>query len=104
VAISELSLAMKLSVISVIITASIAYATPAEEGASLKLVGKILPLLGPPGDPVATVITPDGKHCYWESAAPFCAGKCPEGYIEAAYDKCGDGACCWTGTKSFSCK
>ena len=29
--------------------------------------------------------------CYWDGEAPFCEGKCPEGYDECGRDDCGDG-------------
>ena len=93
---------MKLAIICAIATASIAYASPAEEGASLKLAGSVLQttsgeLFGQDG--------PAPEGCYWHGTAPFChAGGCHTGYTESNKGSCGDGACCWTGYKALCCK
>jgi len=43
--------------------------------------------------------------CHWEGTAPFCAANaCPRGYREGGRHRCGDGACCITGTKVLCCK
>ncbi|KAF2679610.1 hypothetical protein K458DRAFT_283402, partial [Lentithecium fluviatile CBS 122367] len=42
--------------------------------------------------------------CFWDGTAPFCAGSCPDGYTECNRGSCGDGACCWTGIKTYCCK
>jgi len=92
---------MKLAVIYAIATASMAYAAPSEEGASLKLAGNI------PQTTSGNLIPHDGpapEGCYWDGTAPFCAGSCPNGYTESNKGSCGDGACCWTGYKSLCCK
>ncbi|KAH9885422.1 hypothetical protein C8Q73DRAFT_795844 [Cubamyces lactineus] len=42
--------------------------------------------------------------CYWDGTAPFCAGSCPDGYIDCGRDYCGNGACCITGIKIYCCR
>lgn len=42
--------------------------------------------------------------CYWEGSAPFCEGRCKPGWRQIGRDKCGDGKCCWRGTKAHCCK
>lgn len=37
----------------------------------------------------------------WRGTAPFCAGSCLGGEQEIGRSKCGDGACCWTGSKAL---
>ncbi|KAF4626429.1 hypothetical protein G7Y89_g11730 [Cudoniella acicularis] len=44
------------------------------------------------------------QTCYWEGSAPFCKGKCKNGFVETARTKCGDGKCCATGSKALCCK
>jgi hypothetical protein len=46
----------------------------------------------------------EDPNCYWDGTAPFCAGGCPNGYVERMRNGCGDGACCWTGYKVYCCK
>ncbi|KDQ59331.1 hypothetical protein JAAARDRAFT_659827 [Jaapia argillacea MUCL 33604] len=41
--------------------------------------------------------------CFWDGTAPFCTGHCPRGYVEEGRSSCGDGACCWTGYKTYCC-
>lgn len=43
-------------------------------------------------------------HCYWDGTSPFCAGGCPQGYIDCRTDTWGDGARCWTGYKKYCCQ
>ena len=40
-------------------------------------------------------------NIFWSGTAPFCRGKCPRGYTTLRRDKCGDGKCCWTGSKAY---
>ncbi|XP_035662086.1 uncharacterized protein LOC118406262 isoform X2 [Branchiostoma floridae] len=41
--------------------------------------------------------------CYWEGTFPFCKpGACDSG-IKVRGDNCGDGRCCWTGSKIYCC-
>jgi len=87
---------MKVAIVYAIMTASMVFAAPAQGG--IELLG------GPYGDPIETVIAPDGRQCYWANVVPFCGRGCQEGFTETAWSKCGDGACCWTGDKSFCCK
>ncbi|KAH9885423.1 hypothetical protein C8Q73DRAFT_303237 [Cubamyces lactineus] len=42
--------------------------------------------------------------CYWDGTAPFCAGSCPDGYVDCGRSGCGDGACCVTGIKVYCCR
>jgi hypothetical protein len=35
----------------------------------------------------------------WRGTAPICAGECLPGEQEVERSNCGDGACCWSGTK-----
>jgi hypothetical protein len=35
----------------------------------------------------------------WRGTAPFCDGECLPGEEEVERSECGDGSCCWTGTK-----
>lgn len=35
----------------------------------------------------------------WRGTAPFCEGECLRGEQEVRRSNCGDGACCWTGSK-----
>lgn len=37
----------------------------------------------------------------WRGTAPFCAGNCLPGEQEIQRSNCGDGACCWTGSKAL---
>ncbi|KAJ8475061.1 hypothetical protein ONZ51_g6815 [Trametes cubensis] len=52
----------------------------------------------------ASLSTLDVSPCYWDGTAPFCAGSCPDGYVDCGRDSCGDGACCWTGIKVYCCR
>lgn len=67
-----------------------------------------LPVLEIPKD-ITPVVTPGGlmvktqASCFWSGTSPFCAGGCPDGYVDCATDGCGDGACCWTGYKKYCC-
>lgn len=46
----------------------------------------------------------DVSPCFWSGTSPFCAGSCPDGYVDCGRDSCGDGACCWTGIKVYCCR
>lgn len=37
----------------------------------------------------------------WRGTAPFCEGACLKGEQEVGRSNCGDGGCCWTGTKAL---
>lgn len=37
----------------------------------------------------------------WRGTAPFCEGRCLPGEKEVRRSKCGDGSCCWTGSKAL---
>ncbi|KAI0327671.1 hypothetical protein GY45DRAFT_1327319 [Cubamyces sp. BRFM 1775] len=52
----------------------------------------------------ASLGTLEVSPCYWDGTAPFCAGSCPDGYVDCGRDSCGDGACCWTGIKVYCCR
>ncbi|KAI0596732.1 hypothetical protein F4775DRAFT_594040 [Biscogniauxia sp. FL1348] len=41
--------------------------------------------------------------CYWGGTAPFCDGFCESPYEECGTGSCGDGACCWSGSKKLCC-
>ncbi|KAI1013310.1 hypothetical protein LB503_001482 [Fusarium chuoi] len=42
--------------------------------------------------------------CRWEGTAPYCAGECEDGWSERGRSQCGDGSCCWTGSKALCCE
>ncbi|CAH1252512.1 PRSS12 [Branchiostoma lanceolatum] len=43
------------------------------------------------------------RSCYWEGTAPFCnPGGCDRGY-HVSSSNCGDGDCCWSGSKIKCC-
>ncbi|KAI1084138.1 hypothetical protein F5B20DRAFT_285241 [Whalleya microplaca] len=42
--------------------------------------------------------------CFWSGTSPFCAGSCPDNYVDCRTNGCGDGACCWTGYKKYCCR
>ena len=44
---------------------------------------------------------PIAKADTWRGEAPFCDGGCLSGEQEVARSNCGDGACCWTGSKAL---
>ncbi|MBC6433760.1 hypothetical protein FM036_25090 [Nostoc sp. HG1] len=44
---------------------------------------------------------PIAKADTWRGTAPFCSGSCLSGEEEVARSNCGDGACCWTGSKAL---
>ena len=37
----------------------------------------------------------------WRGTAPFCAGECNKGEVFKGSSKCGEGGCCWTGSKAL---
>lgn len=39
----------------------------------------------------------------WYGTAPFCSPECPANTKKVQESNCGDGACCWTGSK-FLCQ
>ncbi|XP_057373267.1 uncharacterized protein LOC130694132 [Daphnia carinata] len=42
--------------------------------------------------------------CSWNGTAPFCRGYCnSQVYKTVTSDRCGDGKCCFTGTKKYCC-
>ncbi|GMF69767.1 unnamed protein product [Aspergillus oryzae] len=56
------------------------------------------------GSPTETDPIPAQGNCFWSGTAPFCAGSCDNAtHWECATSSCGDGACCWTGTKRHCC-
>ncbi|KAH8430663.1 uncharacterized protein LDX57_008325 [Aspergillus melleus] len=45
-----------------------------------------------------------GNKCVVAGFAPFCEGKCPDGYKEKAKGRClGPGPCCLSGSKALCC-
>ncbi|PPQ87317.1 hypothetical protein CVT25_002067 [Psilocybe cyanescens] len=90
--------------------ATVAFAAPAEDTKAVSTntnsessALKYLLANSPAGHQVAE----DGQAaagCYWDGSAPFCDGACPSGYREENRGSCGDGACCWTGTKALCCR
>jgi len=82
---------MKFIAIFAVAIASVAFARPAEQGATADSVAD-------------ATLSPAELYCYWDGTSPFCAGGCPQGYYEDRRDTCGDGACCWTGYKVRCCK
>jgi len=42
--------------------------------------------------------------CYWDGTAPFCQGRCAQGWTEVERNKQGDGVQCWKGSKARCCK
>ncbi|KAL5584508.1 hypothetical protein ACKRZS_003122 [Fusarium odoratissimum] len=42
--------------------------------------------------------------CKWSGTAPYCAGECEPGWHERGRSQCGDGSCCWTGSKALCCE
>ncbi|KAH7255357.1 uncharacterized protein BKA55DRAFT_736733 [Fusarium redolens] len=42
--------------------------------------------------------------CYWSGTAPYCSGECEPGWTERGRSQCGDGSCCWTGSKALCCE
>ncbi|KAF5578342.1 hypothetical protein FPCIR_11592 [Fusarium pseudocircinatum] len=42
--------------------------------------------------------------CRWEGTAPYCAGECEPGWSKRGRSQCGDGSCCWTGSKALCCE
>ncbi|XP_048369102.1 sushi, von Willebrand factor type A, EGF and pentraxin domain-containing protein 1-like [Sphaerodactylus townsendi] len=46
-------------------------------------------------DPEAT------SDSYWSGTAPFCFGSCRGKHKEVKRSPCGDGSCCWFGSKAF---
>ncbi|KAF8183133.1 hypothetical protein BJ912DRAFT_976732 [Pholiota molesta] len=47
-----------------------------------------------------------GRHhrCYWSGTGPFCIGHCGHGYTETRRNQCGNGLCCWIGSKALCCR
>jgi hypothetical protein len=42
---------------------------------------------------------------HWEGTAPWCEGSCPAGFDTKQSSNCGDGSCCWSGSKVWcQCK
>ena len=50
---------------------------------------------------VDAVQVPTG--CSWVGTPPICDGQCADDEQEINKDGCGDGACCYRGTKSLCC-
>ncbi|EDR06004.1 uncharacterized protein LACBIDRAFT_302257 [Laccaria bicolor S238N-H82] len=44
------------------------------------------------------------RDCFWSGNAPYCAGSCDPPYVEVDRNQCGDGQCCWSGSKALCCK
>ncbi|KAH7305356.1 hypothetical protein BKA65DRAFT_520766 [Rhexocercosporidium sp. MPI-PUGE-AT-0058] len=38
---------------------------------------------------------------YWGGTATFCDADCDDRHDDIIHDRCGDGACCWTGEKAY---
>ena len=47
------------------------------------------------------VISVQADCQYWDGTAPFCDGSCPSGCRTVGRSNCGNGACCWTGSKAL---
>jgi len=47
------------------------------------------------------ILIPSANADTWRGTAPFCAGSCLAGEQEIGRSDCGDGACCWTGSKAL---
>lgn len=47
------------------------------------------------------ILIPSANADTWRGTAPFCAGSCLAGEQEIRRSNCGDGACCWTGSKAL---
>ncbi|KAF5544861.1 hypothetical protein FNAPI_9300 [Fusarium napiforme] len=56
----------------------------------------------------ASALVPDkpvgASGCRWEGTAPYCDGECESGWSERGRSQCGDGSCCWTGSKALCCE
>jgi hypothetical protein len=50
---------------------------------------------------ILAVLIPVASADTWRGTAPFCAGSCLRGEQEIGRSKCGDGACCATGSKAL---
>ncbi|KAF8159302.1 hypothetical protein B0H34DRAFT_702931 [Crassisporium funariophilum] len=85
---------MKLAILFAIFTTAV-LASPTQQDGSFFF---------PPPPHQITVIDPVGSTCFWSGTATFCAGACNMGYTEVGRDRCGDGACCITGSKARCCK
>jgi len=44
------------------------------------------------------------RNCRWDGTGPFCSGSCQPGEVTVAVDSDGDGAHCFSGTKSLCCQ
>lgn len=43
--------------------------------------------------------------CYWDGTAPYCAGSCQgPRWEQRGRSNCGNGSCCWTGSKALCCE
>ncbi|KDR70707.1 hypothetical protein GALMADRAFT_881437 [Galerina marginata CBS 339.88] len=68
-----------------------------------------------------TDVTLAAQGCYWDGTAPLCEGTCAKrnsgwsrasqtcigcknDYYESERSTCGDGSCCWSGTKALCCQ
>ncbi|KIJ95632.1 hypothetical protein K443DRAFT_108483, partial [Laccaria amethystina LaAM-08-1] len=59
----------------------------------------------PNNNPLETVkIVYVNRDCFWSGKAPYCAGSCDPPYVEVDRNPCGDGQCCWQGSKALCCK
>jgi hypothetical protein len=47
------------------------------------------------------MLMPTASADTWRGTAPFCDGSCLPGEQEVGRSDCGDGACCWTGSKAL---
>lgn len=47
------------------------------------------------------ILLPVANADTWRGRAPFCSGRCLEGEQEIGRNKCGNGACCLTGSKAL---
>jgi hypothetical protein len=64
----------------------------------MKVINLIMSLMG-----VMSVLVPGAlSDCkYWDGTAPFCSGSCPANCVTVRSSDCGNGACCWTGSKKL---
>ena len=47
------------------------------------------------------ILIPFASADTWRGTAPFCDGSCLTGEQQIGRNKCGDGGCCWTGSKAL---
>jgi hypothetical protein len=62
---------------------------------------KLARLLSAGGFLVFSLVLSSARADTWRGTAPFCDGNCLPGEQEIGRNKCGDGGCCWTGSKAL---